>query len=45
MTFNDCISYNGMVGVVRNIIVIDGDSYLVYNEFTHSSSFFDYPLN
>lgn len=44
-TGDDCISYNGMVGVVRNIIVIDGDSYLVYNEFTHSSSFFDYPLN
>jgi len=44
-TGDNCICYNGMVGIVQNIIVVDGDPYLVYNEFNNCSSFFDYPIN
>lgn len=44
-TGDNCICYNRRVGIVRNIIVVDGALYLVYNEVTHSSNFFDYPIN
>lgn len=44
-TGDNCIYHNGVVGIVRNIIEVDGVPHLVYNEFNHHSSFFDYPIN
>lgn len=44
-TGDNCIRGNGRVGIVLNVIVIEGDPYLVYNEFTCASSFFDYPMD
>lgn len=43
-TGDNCIRRNGKIGIVRNIIVVEGDPCLVYNEFTQSSDFFDYPI-
>ena len=44
-TGDNCICTNGTVGIVQNIFVVDGVTYLVYNEFTRCSNFFDYPIN
>jgi len=43
-TGNNCLTLNGNIVLVRNILTTDTEAILVYQKFSKCSSFFTYPL-
>lgn len=40
-----CIKMNNVIVLVQNIIVFEGEEYIVCKEFRHIGKFFDYPID
>jgi len=41
---DNCVMIDDSVCIIRNIVIWQSDSYIVYERFTSHQSFFDYPL-
>ena len=42
---NNCVMVKGELGLVKNILLIDGSAYIVYQAFAKKSNFFTYPVD
>jgi hypothetical protein len=41
---NNCVQISGIVALVKNIVVVDDNEYIVYQVFRKSEDFFTYPV-